>query len=166
MDSFEVNNTIWGASVRGDLERLQEIFNDPQERGLEQLNERNEHGYTPIHAANFSTPEVVKFLLERGADPNVSDTMQRTPLSDALHQGSEESAIILIQYEADVNCIDKWGETPLHIAVRKCSLRVVKLLWSNSSQRTLRNHKGESPLDIARERDDREILEFLHSEES
>ncbi|XP_071846668.1 cyclin-dependent kinase 4 inhibitor C-like isoform X2 [Apostichopus japonicus] len=171
--NFNYNDSLWGAALNGNLDRLREIIEDPQWR-QEEINQRNEYGYTALQAANFAIPEVVEYLLQKGANPNVYDMnpdsdhrpFLRTPLHDALHHGNEDSAILLIQHGADITAVDNRGDLPLHLAVQKCSLRVVKVLWNlmENNHRILRNNEGKSALDIARERnDDASVLAFLQS---
>ncbi|KAG4263567.1 calcium/calmodulin-dependent protein kinase type 1B [Fusarium proliferatum] len=53
---------------------------------------------TALHVAcRFASPQVVRFLLERGADPNVFDSHGKTPLHEALYQNCPELEDRIVQ---------------------------------------------------------------------
>ncbi|KAK8134785.1 hypothetical protein PG984_006797 [Apiospora sp. TS-2023a] len=59
-------------------------------------------GVTALHlAACEQSSEVVKLLLERGADPNVIDRRGRTPLAEAAFWGRRENVELLLKHGAD-----------------------------------------------------------------
>lgn len=45
--NFNYNDSLWGAALNGNLDRLREIIEDPQWR-QEEINQRNEYGYTAL----------------------------------------------------------------------------------------------------------------------
>jgi ankyrin repeat protein len=78
------------------------------------LNIRDSYNGTPLQNAVYTegdkNKEVVKLLLDAGADPNAMDddaTNSRTPLSIACRYSDEnlnvEAAKLLLESEADVN---------------------------------------------------------------
>jgi ankyrin repeat protein len=69
---------------------------------------------TPLHlAARFGTPELVLFLIEKGADVNALEYNNFTPLHDAA---TGEIAKVLIEHGADTAKKDAWGNTALQKA--------------------------------------------------
>ena len=61
-------------------------------------------GNKPLHGATYlNRPEVVRFLLERGADPNGRDHAGLTALHLAVGQGWAECARALLEGGADSN---------------------------------------------------------------
>ena len=63
---------------------------------------------TPLHAAvGSNSVDVVKFMLSRGAEPNICDGLKRTPLFAAVASGNIDLAHALIEGGADydLTCI-------------------------------------------------------------
>ena len=57
-------------------------------------------------------------LLEGGADVNVLNRLQRTPLTLAVMKDSVSIIRILLSYGADVNAPDLYNQTPLSFAIK------------------------------------------------
>ncbi|KAL3266554.1 hypothetical protein HHI36_010721 [Cryptolaemus montrouzieri] len=73
-------------------------------------------GYTPLHRACYGNHlDIVKFLLENGADISAKTAMQWEPLHSCCHWNNKECAIALIQWGADINSESEGGQTPLHL---------------------------------------------------
>jgi ankyrin repeat protein len=66
--------------------------------------------------ASKSCPSVVPALLARGADPNVSDPMLKTPLMFAIEAKDARAVKALLLAGADVNAKNFSGSTPLELA--------------------------------------------------
>ena len=77
-------------------------------------------GQIPLHfAAAYSTPEIVKLLIEHGAEVNAIDNDRRTPLHYAGWANKNPKVIRrLIKNGANVKAIDFYGQTPFDVAVR------------------------------------------------
>jgi ankyrin repeat protein len=72
--------------------------------------------------------DMVRRLLEHGADPNISDKEHSTPLHQASSRGHVEAARLLLSYEAKVDEKDMWGRTPFQLAALKGHDEMTKLL--------------------------------------
>ncbi|MEM4720009.1 MAG: ankyrin repeat domain-containing protein, partial [Candidatus Bilamarchaeaceae archaeon] len=81
-----------------------------------------------IEAANTGNAELVKRLIERGADVNAETRFGETVLRYALEKGHTEIAKLLIERGADVNAKNKDGWTALMYALVKGHTEIAELL--------------------------------------
>ena len=91
--------------------------------------------------------EVLKVLLEAGADPNTADGNGNCPLHWAATRGFKSTAQLLLDSGADIDKTDKRGQTPLYWAARIGHTDVVRMLLNAGADPNKRNLRGESPLD-------------------
>ena len=66
--------------------------------------------------------EVVKWLVEKGADVNATNKDGRTVLHSAADSGQLDVVKWLVEKGADVNATDKDGKTVLHMAAEQGSV--------------------------------------------
>ena len=85
-------------------------------------------GYPINHAMNYNRNEIVRYLVERGADVNAKQDGHYTPLMSAAEGGNADMVALLLQHGADINATDKHGNTAFWKAVHGTHLEVVKLL--------------------------------------
>jgi hypothetical protein len=69
----------------------------------------------PIHRA-VGDPQLVRLLLDKGADPNVMDLRGMSALHVAAALGDKESAELLLARKAKLNALDFGKRTPLDVA--------------------------------------------------
>jgi len=65
------------------------------------------NGRTALYIAAGDWPEIVRVLLEAGADPNGGRSEEGSPLFDAAYKGQMESASLLVAAGADVHAKGK-----------------------------------------------------------
>jgi ankyrin repeat protein len=94
------------------------------------VNQKTRHGGTALYlAAQKGQLEIVKALLNLGADVNVLFANQYTPVYVAAEKGREKVIQLLAaETKADLNFPDKKGITPLIAAVQEGHANVVKAL--------------------------------------
>ncbi len=85
-------------------------------------------------------------LLARGADVNIRDEDERTPLIHAAIDGKTEIVKALIAAGADVNVQDAVGFSALHYAAQNQHAQVASLLLDASANVDLVDTYGNSPL--------------------
>ena len=103
------------------------------------INSQDPHGWTPIMEAVDGHLEIVKLLLERGANVNEKDIFCFTPLFCASINNHLEIVKVLLEYGANVNEKNKWGITSLHSVSLFGNLEIVKIL-KNHSKKELENY--------------------------
>lgn len=80
-------------------------------------------------AVNYDNLELVKALLQEGADPNLRNEFDDTVLMRAcVYNTGYEIAKLLITYGADVNARNTFGITALMNACESGNLDIIKLL--------------------------------------
>ena len=90
-----------------------------------------------------------KFLLERGANPNVADRDGATPLSVAAGLGFIEGVERLVKAGARIDVGNASGETPLIAAVHKRDLPMIRLLLKNGASADKSDNSGRTARDYA-----------------
>lgn len=166
--SIDPPNTTTGLAIvkllveRGADPNMQLFFKPANVRGTAATSTR---GSTPlIRAANNGDLEVVKFLLEHGADATIYMADRQTPIHAAIagrapepqvlemirllqKAGTDVNVVALIQHEEEIR-----GGSALHYAVRKRQKDVIKLLASLGIDMNAVDQDGLTALDYTQSR--------------
>lgn len=105
--------------------------------------------------------ELVKFLLDRGADPA---PLGWSLLFFAVAFGSVEKVTELLDQGADLNQIDAWERTPFLLSVHAGRLEIARLLLARGSNRQTTCRCGTTAPMLAISRDNAVMLKWLISE--
>lgn len=81
-----------------------------------------------IKASEVGNIDIVKFLVEHGAEVNIKDPWDTTPIYAACRERNLEVVKYLIEEGANINKKINSGWTPLHTAVYNGDFQIVKLL--------------------------------------
>ena len=117
------------------------------------INEPLAGGMTPLHiASEKGYASCVGLLISAGADPNILDDADNTPLMNAV--GSCPTGYPLVVYKllkSNCNCNkqNSDGDAALHIATRLNYPEIMELLLDGGANVNLENNHQETPLDIA-----------------
>jgi ankyrin repeat protein len=155
--------TIFEATAAGDLRRTRELV----EADRPAANATSPDGFSPLGlAAFFKRRDVVRYLLERGADPAPASRQGGfTPLHSAVatDAGTCDIEIVraLLESGADPNVRSQSGGTPLHTAAFTGDLEVARLLLARGAEPGVKNRDGKTALDIARERGHTAVARLL-----
>lgn len=118
-------------------------------------------GDTPLlMAAAGYRVEIMRLLLDTGADPNTTGTHRNARPLHYAADGSLESPAwdpnrqvkasrLLLKAEAELNARDKNGATALHRAVRTRCAAAVKCLLKAGADPETRNKPGSTPFHLA-----------------
>jgi hypothetical protein len=86
----------------------------------------------------------IRFLLQRGADPNIRNKKGITPLQLATSLSFTDGVEALIKGGASVNVSDQTGETPLIAAVHARNVGLVRLLLDKGADPDHNDNSGRS----------------------
>ena len=117
---------------------------------------------TPLHrAAGNGRAEVVRILLEHGADPIAQNKRGWAPLHRASDRGHVEVVSLLIGYGAGVSARDKQGWTPLHWAADRGHVEVAGVLLEHGADAAAPDEQGWTPLHRASDQGHAELARVL-----
>ena len=117
---------------------------------------------TPMHgAAAYGHPEMVKYLIEKGADVNIPNDFGYTPILGAASGGKVECMQYLIEAGADINMKLPQGEALIHLAALSGNLDMVKMLVENGADINQRTDYGRIPVINALYSQQLEVIEYL-----
>jgi ankyrin repeat protein len=153
--------TIFEAAALGDVARVRALVDgDPA-----LANAIAPDGFHALGlAAFFHHPEVVRCLIEAGADVRApsQNAMRVTALHSAVADaGDSESALALVAAGADPNAKQRHGWTPLHAAAQTGDRAVVTALLAAGADPTLTHDGGKRAADLAREAGHAELAALL-----
>ncbi len=116
------------------------------------------HRETLLHLASLQQDvPLVKWLLKKGANPNVVDTTAESPLSLALIKNNTDIASLLIAHGANVHYSDFVGQSEILNSVNHENLEILKLLFEKGANLNQPTDFDVFPLELA-------ILNFKSSE--
>ena len=123
----------------------------------------NEPGTTVVNARDLTSGESamhivtarrdvlwIRFLAQRGANPNIEDKSGNTPIQLAAQLGFVEGIEALIKAGARVEVTNDAGETPLITAIHRRDVPMVRLLLEKGADADRTDNSGRSARDYAR----------------
>ncbi|XP_054715452.1 histone-lysine N-methyltransferase EHMT1-like [Uloborus diversus] len=130
------------AAKNGNLDILKILMNS---RDID-VNSQDDGYWTPIvWASEHDHFHVVRYLLRRGANPNLKDNEGNTGLHWAAFSGSVDICYLYLDYGCDINAVNELGDTPLHIAARQDAFPCVTLFLSRGVDVSITNKAGLLP---------------------
>ena len=153
LSDLMANINIWEAAALGQAEFVLECL----ETDARQKDAISPDGFSPLGLAAFmGNPEVLKILLEKGANPNQASSNQMAvyPINSAAAHRSPDVAMemvqMLIDYGADVNIAQHGGWTPLHQAAAHGQDDLVKVLLAAGADPGMKSDDGRTAEKMAR----------------
>ncbi|CAH2091970.1 unnamed protein product [Euphydryas editha] len=155
------------AIQNGNIEEVAKIVNLDLHN---EVNERLESGWTPLlHACFYAQEEIVQFLLDIDADPNITSIDFTTCVILVCTNTIANEATVynivsnLIERECLLNIGNKYGVTPLMKAILAGRPSVVRLMIDNGANIEMRDSLGWTAVFWAIHHNQAECLEILLS---
>jgi len=159
----DAGQTLMAAVRKNNLEAVKALL---QKQPNTPLEERDEQGFTPlIWAAREGFVDIVKLLLDKGANPNTLDQwMGANAGHKAGFWGRAEVMKVLTTHGLDLNAQGGYnGYTALHDAVAQNHVDTVKVLIQAGARTDIRGHDGKTPLDIAKQGGKTELIRIFET---
>lgn len=107
-------------------------------------------GVTALHwAASIGNVPLTALLVDEGANVNILDQGDNTPLKRAVHMGQMETAQWLLDNGANPDLAASNGQTPLHVATIRNWPEMVALLVKFGADNQLVDSQNRMPVDWA-----------------
>ena len=155
---------LWECATKGHVTLLEFILNcGIQVNAIVEVPENVEKKWTLLHRASYcGQVEVVKLIVNRGADINIRDAKNNnTALHLAAESGSVEIIKLLLDKGMSVSLTDKDESTPLHVSAEFGHLEATKALVERGAALNGTNKYGDSPLTLATRKGQLDICRFL-----
>ena len=142
--SYTKLSIVYRAAVL-DLEQLNAALFD---QGLIVLDYLDQLTISSLHVAiQRRAPNLARFLLQKGANPNLRDDNGDTPLYVAVENETKEMVKLLLNWGADTERVDILGETPVQIASsRGENESILLLLIEEGANIETSDFAGRTPL--------------------
>ncbi len=120
-ESLRMHLEQYGGGLAGEEGWKQKVDRDDAWKRGDTLNDCDERdpdfGLTALHyGSKQSNVQVVKILLEHGANPNIRGPDGRTALHFAAAYSTREVCLELLGAEADMDAVDEYGCQAIHLA--------------------------------------------------
>ena len=145
-DRDPVEERFLSAAINGDVSLVERLLQEgvPVDCAVDEVD------YTALSpAAQFNRTDVIRLLLQKGADVNKRDRFGRTPVHHAARDNSTEAIAMLIEHGASINITDDEGDTPVHWAVRWNKTEAIAMLIKHGASINMTTDMGYKPFDWA-----------------
>lgn len=112
---------------------------------IKEMNKQNNFGQTPLHIAIINkNKNITKFLIENGANLNISDNNLNMSLHLAVMNNDSEIIKMLLKYKANPLLVNKNNETVLDIAIKMDFKDCILLLNEVSLMNETKNKRNNN----------------------
>ncbi|MDQ3696738.1 MAG: ankyrin repeat domain-containing protein [Gemmatimonadota bacterium] len=133
------NVDVWMAAVKGDIDRVRELI-DEDPSLANRVNDYNSYyagcGSAIKNATGAGHIDIVKLLLDRGADPNVAEegiAPHGHALYSAVYNGHYDIAKLLLARGANPDAPVESSADAVWIAIRNRDIRMIELLAAHGA---------------------------------
>lgn len=143
------------AIARGDIYKIKAQL----EQGAN-MNALAGDGLSPLQWAITAPLDIMEYLLQAGANPNMESDEGATSIMNAVQSNKMEHLQLLLKYQADVNWTDIRGFTALHRAAEMGRVDMVKELLEHGANKDMVAAE-HTALSLAKARNNMEIVKLL-----
>ena len=144
------NSTLLHKTVMSNLLNIMKIL---LEEGVDDINAKDNAGYTPLHLAIVhDNYDILQILIENGANIN-EKYFNDTPILLAIKKNKPNIIKLLIEKGANLNEKDDFGNTPLHFAYINELFDRVILLIEQGADIYIQNRDGSTIIDLIMEKE-------------
>ncbi|MEE9443201.1 MAG: ankyrin repeat domain-containing protein [candidate division Zixibacteria bacterium] len=143
---FVSANDLYSQIEQGNLEQVKLILN----QNPDQLNVKNANGMTPLNLAAYRRQaEIVKELLDLGADASIGDNENSLPIHNAAVSGDTLIIGILLSHGVNIDAQDVNNMTPLLFAISFRKYEAANFLLAHKASILLASNGGMTALHYA-----------------
>ena len=135
---------------RGDLHHMKKRMRNSIFKRAEDVNQKDERHCTPLHyAAKNGHLDMIRFLLEKGADLAAADKHGWSVLQYAVRYSTPRTVETLIDLGAALGHVERKGWTCLHLAARNGQADIARLLLERGANVDQTQDQGWNALHLA-----------------
>lgn len=114
-----------------------------------------------IDASHLAKLEIVKYLVEKGANINAKGIYGQTALHLAVSSGEIEKVKYLIEKGANINAKDKYGQNVLHSTSTHSEVNIIKYLLAKGMDVDAKDSSGQTTLHKAALHGNINVIQFF-----
>ncbi|KAJ1551786.1 hypothetical protein HK096_009369 [Nowakowskiella sp. JEL0078] len=137
------------------------VDNENKEENEENEDNENEENDSEDDNSDEEISEIIKSLIDFGADIDVRDHKELSPLHIAVESYSPVLVSFLIEKEADLESEDSKRQKPLHLAVELNAIRVIEVLCKKGANINAEDQQRYTPLCIAVQNGHLKVVKYL-----
>ncbi len=104
---------------------------------------KDRFGWTPLlYAIEQRQIELVKLLIDRGANPKDRTKQDETPLHRACYSGDKDIVCFLCEKGVDIDALNQRGQTPLMLALQARNMEIVSFLLDRGAGIFFKDNEG------------------------
>ena len=145
-NEFDPNTILVSLIHNNSLDEIKEFINKKNP----DLNQKLENGWSPLLiSVADGYYDKANYLLQKGADPDISNKLGATPLGFAAQYGNHSMCKLLLSFGAKVNKVDIDGTTALMRATMAGHGSIVKYLLDQGADSSIQDNANMKALDYA-----------------